>query len=42
MRKHCLFNFIVANILLKKAADMELTLFEIGCIMYKNYEEESS
>jgi len=34
IRKLCLLNFIISNILLKKGAQNGLTLFEIGTIIY--------
>lgn len=39
IRKNCILNFIIANILLKKGAKEGLNLYEIGTIMYKDYNQ---
>ena len=42
MRKICLLNFIITNIVLKKGASFGLTPFEIGSIMYKDYNQKKA
>jgi len=42
IRKLCLLNFTISNIILKKGASSGLTLYEIGTIIYKNSYEEVS
>ncbi len=40
LRDICLRNFIIANKVLLKGANMGLTLFEIGCILYRDGDDE--
>ena len=40
LREICLRNFIIANKVLLKGANMGLTLYEIGCILYRDGDDE--
>jgi len=40
LRDICLRNFIIANKVLLKGANMGLTLYEIGCILYRDGDDE--